>query len=136
MNRFQGIEYQTRGRMLRVVVETFLFAGGLNRRKDVLEFLSTCSPESLAKECIEGWDVDVTAEELAEAIREFATTYVLPDDSETEEFIDWLREFMAEPDHAESVAAEMIRTHDWTAGRRVEIPSRYMRDGNPATYTF
>jgi len=52
---FQGISYKNSHHMHAAIAETWLCAGGLNNRADMIEMLSDATDESFADEAIYGW---------------------------------------------------------------------------------
>lgn len=61
---FQNILYRTEAAMLAAIACEWLTAGGANSSADIDEILQRedCTPESIARECIDGWGLDQAGE--------------------------------------------------------------------------
>lgn len=66
------------------------------------------------------------------------TETVLPSTAEIADFAEWLCHVCWDPrdDSNETLARYLVRQHDWSASRRVEVDGRFTMDGNPQFYTF
>jgi hypothetical protein len=63
---FQNTLFRTEAEMLNAVAGEWLSAGGMNDGETMRQFLAGYSDEELARECVEGWGLDLPESEDGE----------------------------------------------------------------------
>jgi hypothetical protein len=62
----------------------------------------------------------------------------MPNEIEIQTFVQWAADWMRESsrEFCDIICRTLVESHDWSANKTIEIPSRFTRDGNPISYTF